>query len=193
MKKIILILFISSAFQSFSQKTGVKGGLNLGREVAKGGGISLESNNLVSLVAGIFTEVPTGNESFFFSPELLYSVDGGEFQLGIISGKDRLTYLSVPLLLKYYTSKSFNIHGGPQFGYLLKGETTVNGQTIETTDSIKKLNVSLDIGAEYSFTSLSLGLRYVIGLSDISEDDPSSSTDSSVKLNSLQIYLAVPF
>ena len=103
MKKIALILLTFLSFAAFSQKVGVKGGLNLGKERSSGNGISIISDNRTSFNAGIYSEF-SASEELFFAPELVYSQDGGEVSAAGVSASDRLNYLSLPLLLKYYIS-----------------------------------------------------------------------------------------
>ena len=188
MKKLFLILFTSASFYSFSQTIGAKGGLNLGKEKASASGISITSQSLVSFMAGIYGEVATANENLYFAPELIFSVDGGKFEFFGTNATDKLSYLSAPLLMKFYPSDKFNIHGGLQLGVLLKAVGEVDGETTEYTDDVNRVNISAAFGAEFDLGSASLGARYLLGLSDLSQEDEGNLT-----LNTIQIYLAVPF
>lgn len=188
MKKFFLVFFTLISSYSFSQSFGVKGGLNLGKERASASGISLTSKSLVSFMAGFYGEVATANENLFFAPELIFSIDGGKFEFFGTNATDKLSYLSAPLLMKFYPSDKFNIHGGLQLGVLLKAVGEVDGETIEYTDDVNRINISAAFGAEFDLGAANLGARYVLGLSDLSQED-----DGNLTLNTIQIYLAVPF
>ena len=188
MKKLFYTAILMIPIIGFSQDFGLKGGLNIGKEKFVDSGFSLTSDGSLSFLAGFYANFSMSDQ-VSISPELIYSIDGGKFSFPGFSGKDRLSYLSIPVLLKFHATDRFNLHGGPQLGFLLDAESEVNGSTTDTTDGVKSTNFSFAFGGEVSFESLSLGLRYVLGLSNVSNDTDSSGE---IKLNTLQIYIGIP-
>jgi hypothetical protein len=106
--------------------------------------------------------------------ELNYSVQGarlvddstGEFL------KLQTSYLTLPVLVKYYFSQGFSVFAGPQFSYLLAARQLAHGANSHTTLDIKHFYKSTDIclvaGLEYRFPAgLLFSLRYNYGLTDI--------------------------
>lgn len=189
MKKLCIITLTLIAFQASSQTFGVKGGVNLGKEKASASGISITSDFYVSVMAGIYGEVATNTDGLFFAPELIYSQDGGKYNLFGTTGIDKYSVISVPLLMKYYPSEKFNIHGGMQMGLILKATAESDGESFEFTEDVNRLTLSFDIGGEYDLGGVNLGARYILGLTNLNAADG----DGTINLNTLQIYLAVPF
>ncbi|MEP1032038.1 porin family protein [Ekhidna sp.] len=188
MKNLLQILLFGIALSGFSQTIGIKGGLNLGKEKATASGITITSQTNTSFMVGLYSEYET-SEDLFFSPELIFSIDGGKFEFFGASATDRFTYISAPLLMKYYATEKFSLHAGPQIGVLLKGESEVDGMKEDFKEFVKPLNLSFDFGAEVHLSALNFGFRYVLGLSNLND---APDLDGKIRLNSVQIYLAFP-
>lgn len=188
MRNFTCLALLVLSFSVSAQDFGLKGGINIGKEKSTDSGFSFTSDASVAFLAGFYADFMV-SEQISLSPELIYHIDGGKYNFGSVSGRDKLSYLSVPLLLKYHATDRLNIHAGPQFGYLVDATAEINGQSISSTDGIKTINASFAFGGEVGFTSMSLGLRYVLGLSNLSDVDGSTAK---VTLNTLQIYLGFP-
>lgn len=191
MKKTIYLIMVLVSVSAFSQKSGFKGGLNIGNEKATQDGISATATAKLSFMLGLYTESKISDQ-LFFSPELVYSVDGGKAEGFGVSVKDNFSYLSVPLLLKYYPNEKFNVHVGPQVGFLLSAKVKSGSNSVDITSSLKRLNVSAAVGAEVDLNVINLGLRMILGLSNIANDDMAFG-NVEYRLNTIQIYFAVPF
>lgn len=187
MRKIYLILLCGITMSGFSQEFGLKGGVNLGKERAMSNGLTITSQSSTSFLAGIYSEFQT-SEELFFAPELVFSIDGGKFRFGSVTGVDRLMYISAPLLMKFYATPKISLHAGPQIGFLLKAETEIGGQKEDFTENVKPINLSLDFGGEIHLSTFNLGFRYVLGLSNLEDSD----LDGEVKLSTIQIFAAFP-
>ncbi|CAM3703928.1 porin family protein [Flavobacterium chungbukense] len=192
MKKIILSAIAIMAFAfSNAQETrfGVKGGLNLSTVV---GGDVENTKSLVGFHVGGFAEIHIV-EKFYIQPELLFSAQGTKFDGPFEDGDVKLNYLNIPVVAKYYiVDKKFNVEAGPQLGVLLSAKA--EGEDIK--DFTRSVDFGFNIGAGYSFTdNLSVGLRYTIGLSPISDNDIDNSDDyyNSAKNSNLQLSLAYKF
>lgn len=192
MKKITyLACLLALSSMAYSQQSGFKGGLNIGNEKAEGNGMSGTADPKLSFMLGVYTEVKLSDQ-FFLGPELIYSVDGGQASLSGITIKDNFSYLSIPLMFKYYTNDNFNIHAGPQLGFLLSAKVKGPGGSADISSSLKKTNFSIAFGAEGNLGSVNLGGRIILGLSDIA-DDPDAFGDTKYTLNTIQLYIGVPF
>lgn len=192
MKKIILSAIAIMAFaftNAQSTRFGVKGGLNLSTVV---GGDVDNTKTLVGFHVGGLAEIHIV-EKFYIQPELLFSAQGTKVD-GLGSDGDlKLNYLNIPVVAKYYiVDKKFNVEAGPQLGVLLSAKA--NGEDVK--DFTRSVDFGFNIGAGYSFTdNLSVGLRYTIGLSPITDNDIDNSEDyyNSAKNSNLQLSLAYKF
>lgn len=97
-------------------------------------------------------------------PELLYSQQGAKFDAGDFD----LTYVNVPIILKYYLIQGLNVQIGPQFGFVVKDDISEVfsgiGEGIESND----FDVAGAIGLGYDFPfGLRLDARYNYGFTDV--------------------------
>lgn len=174
-----------------AQKTrfGVKGGLNISTVV---GGDVEDTKALVGFHVGGFAEIHVV-QRFFIQPELLFSAQGTKVDGSLNDTDIKLNYLNIPVVAKYYIiDKKFNVEAGPQLGVLLSAK--VNGNNIK--DFTRSVDLGFNLGAGYSFTdNLSVGLRYTIGLSPLSDKDIDNSDDyyDSAKNSNLALSLAYKF
>ncbi|MBO9586146.1 MAG: PorT family protein [Flavobacterium sp.] len=190
MKKIILSAIAIMAFaftNAQSTRFGVKGGLNISNIV---GGDVNNNSSLVGFHIGGLAEIHVV-EKFYIQPELLFSTQGAKFD-GPASDV-KLNYLNIPVLAKYYiVDKKFNVEAGPQLGILLSAKANGN----DFKDYTRSTDLGFNLGAGYSFTeNLSVGLRYTIGLSPITDKNIDNSSDyyDSAKNSNLQLSLAYIF
>jgi len=177
MKKSILLIVFAFAAVSFANAQvgfGIKGGLNFANVSVED---ALEDpDSKTGFHAGVFAEI--GLAGIAIQPELLFSVKGAD--------DFDLTYVEVPILIKKNFAKVFNIHLGPQFGFLTDAEFA--GQ--DASDFIKSTDVSAVVGAGLNLPAgIGGGLRYVYGLSDI--DD--GLIDTEVTNRTFQVYLSYKF
>jgi hypothetical protein len=89
----------------------------------------------------------------------------GEYQ-------DNFTYLSVPVMVKFYIIDGLNLHLGPQFGFLIDGERKFQNPLSEGSrdikDYYKKSDISVSLGGGWDLPfGLNLDVRYNIGIQDI--------------------------
>lgn len=142
-------------------------------------------------------------DKFAIQPEILYSTQGyaiGKQQEVPILGKvdiksvTKFDYLNIPIMLKFFPIEGLSLEAGPQIGFLVnaKLKTSVNDETktIDFEDVVKSIAVGTDayklnkfdygvnFGLGYKISSLSLGIRYNLGLADIMKR-PDLDKDSS--------------
>lgn len=171
MNRLLLIILLSSISicSSLAQfKIGVKGGLNFSTIVLTPD-TDLDITPLSSFhIGGFFNYGIT--ENFGIQMELLYSVEGGRFlsetngQIGDgpfetldLELKDKLTFFSVPLLLRYHHESGFTAELGPSFNFLLKARRSL---TQSNTTSDLALTQDLEDTYTSADTKIAFGLGY---------------------------------
>jgi hypothetical protein len=191
MKKTLSVLLISILFATLSAEAqvafGLKGGLNLTTLNVEDPEMSYDSRT--GYHAGIFLRGKF--DKIAIQPELLLFTQNGDFEhytLG--SAKENFTYLSIPLMLKFYPVGGLNLQVGPQFGFLIAGEREYNNilgsGTQDITEYYKKSDVSVSVGGGYDFGfGLALDVRYNIGVKDINNVSNGEEAKSRIFLVSI--------
>lgn len=213
MKKLAFIILLSSAFATSNAQTndsstsgasfGFKGGVNFSNLYTD----DVDDNNvLTGFNAGIFISLPL-TEMFSIQPEFLYSTKGAElvydnaFAQG--TGKFRLNYIEVPVLLKVNLTNNLNIHAGPYFAYLIdakiSNESSSGNFDFEdnlNNDDFNKFDYGLSAGIGFDFDSFGIGARYNYGLATVGKERNflgSTYTFPDAKNSNLSIYAAIKF
>lgn len=151
---------------------GVKGGINFATQVTTGSGEGVAVQQLLGFHAGAYCSL------FFYDflalqPELMISTRGSNWDDPYYDVSDLLTYIDLPLLIKFQPVKYANIHAGPQFGYLLNARQRedATGEITDINDWYNKLDVGLAFGAEANLPyRINLTVRYVLGLVSATND-----------------------
>nr|WP_314839892.1 porin family protein [uncultured Flavobacterium sp.] len=205
MRKIILTVAAVCAFgfaNAQEAKFGIKGGLNLATFAGDTDGLDLKSK--AGLNVGGFVEVKL-SEKVSLQPELLYSMQGAktdDFEVvvdnQIYTGdvSINLSYLNIPVMMKYYAAEKFNLEVGPQIGFLLSAKTVAKVNSNEAEEDVKdnfeSVDFGLNFGAGYDFTkNISAGLRYNLGLANIGKTE--AGDDSKITNSVLSLSLAYKF
>jgi hypothetical protein len=192
MKKLFLVLMVVtlvSVSASAQLSIGAKAGLNL----ANFGADAEDTKVKPSFHVGGYLNLPV-SESFSIQPELLFNVMGAKVSeeetysdpdFGNITEKMQyntsLAYISIPVLAKYSLG-TFNIHAGPQIGFLASAKTKYE-YTVEydggsdsdsgdedIKDEVNGLDLGLTVGAGVDIGKLNLSARYYAGLGNIMKD-----------------------
>ncbi len=160
----IIAVFISSLSFAQDWELGAKGGINLASADVKNSSVDV-STTLGFHLGGYANTFLTDQVSI--QPEFLFSLQGWESS---INGTRTLSYLSIPVALKYYFVDQFNIHAGPQISYLTHADDDLE-------ESLTNIDLSFLIGGEYKITeSWGAGIRYIMGINDIL-DEPESTVE----------------
>ena len=168
---------------SFAQKnhTGVKLGANLTTIKFSDGIESITPDRAFKWHFGFYFNRMI-SETVAVQPEIMYHAVGYKPETGAPVDDITLSYIAIPVMLKYYVSETFNIHAGPQLGILVGG-TKFNGVSI--TEGTKSTEIALGIGAEMKVAEIvDLSIRYVGGANT---DD--SGLDFDQKSSTFQISL----
>jgi hypothetical protein len=178
MKRIILAVtaIVGVIFTAQAQgglKFGIKAGANL--NMIDGQAFS-ETFDLTYHLGG-FAEI-NFNKKWGIQPELLWNQTSGNTSTfnslyATVSNPNatqniKLNYLSIPVLLRYNVNKLVSLNLGPQFGILLKDESTLllNGQS-----AFKNGDFSMVGGVQLNFALLRIYGRYNVGLMNINDID----------------------
>lgn len=191
MKKLLLTSFVMVlALYSFAQgiSGGVKAGMNLSNQKYTADGFSLDTKAKPGLHAGIFAVIMI-NEKMGIQPEALYSMQGARWDYAGDDSKLKFAYISVPVLFRYNITDMISVHAGPQFGILASAKyEDEDGDETDIKDDSKGMDFGAAMGGEFELPNgIGFGARYVIGLSNIAEDDP--DIDESIKNRVFQIYV----
>ncbi|OYX79799.1 MAG: hypothetical protein B7Y83_19125 [Flavobacteriales bacterium 32-34-25] len=172
MKKSILVaimLFsLTAVLQAQSIRFGVKGGINYANQ--NGTEITVNSENydstdaITSYHAGLVAEVKLFDR-FAIQPELLYSTQGASYKNATEEFKNELGYLSIPVLAKFYLSKSLSLEVGPQASFLLSERNDFDYKNSETFEFAAVGGLGLNITK-----NLFIQARYGLGLTEASKD-----------------------
>ena len=166
---------------------GIKGGLNL--TTLKVDDPELSYDSRTGYHAGVFLRGRFGNVGL--QPEVLLFTQSGDLQSSLFgTAQERFTYLSIPVILKFYPIGGLNIQLGPQFGFLLDGEreydSFLGSGKQDITEYYKQSDVSVSVGGGYDFGfGLGLDVRYNIGVKDINDAADGEQAKSRIFLLSL--------
>ena len=172
MKNLVILSCLAAvvflnAHQSYSQsiRIGLKGGISSVNQKFVSDDITYKPNGKVRPHLGSFVNIKA-NDQFGFQPELLFTVQGyGRNNVSFPEEGINFIYLTVPLMAKYYFGPLVNVHGGPQFGYMIGGDS-INGVSVK--EDANKAEVAFAFGIEcYLTEKLGLSARYVAGLTNV--------------------------
>jgi hypothetical protein len=191
-KRIFIVVLLSVFFLLYrvvsAQEVGfgLKAGLNLSTLKVDDPELSYDSRtgyHAGIFLRGKFDKVAIQPEVLLFTQRNAGSTLAGTFQ-------EDFTYLSIPVLFKFYILSGLNIHAGPQFGFLLDGERTSRFPLVTTrsdiTEHYKKTDVAASLGAGFDFPfGLNVDVRYNLGIKDINNQVNGEDTRSRIFLVSL--------
>ena len=154
---------------------GIKGGINFSSWNVDGGN---DPDGKVGVHVGVFGNTSINADgNLFVQPELQFSLLGVE--------DINLTYITLPVVIKYYIVDQFSIHGGLQLGVLVAAED-------DADEDLTTIDLGVPIGAEFDVNeNFGLGLRYVIGATNIY--DPDFDTDTDIYNRVFQLFASYRF
>lgn len=192
MKKTLFTFSIIAFCAYGASAQGISGGLKLGANFANQkfnlDGSAHTFDPRTSLHGGFFLTVMV-SETFGVQPELLYNSVGSRFEFGGSDIISQMDYISVPVMVRYNPVKVFNIHAGPQLGFLMSAKSKYDGVSGDTKERYKGLDLGVGIGAGVDLPmGLGFSARYVLGLSNI--DVRSDSEQDALRNNAVQIAVS---
>ena len=144
----------------------------------------------VGFAGGLFGNLPLGKR-FAIQPEILYSQMGGNIRRNPIFGdvNQKLNYISVPVMLKYFLGNDIRLLAGVQGDVLSYAKKNEGGVNTDNADDLNKAHGALTAGAEYwPAYKWGIGARYIHGLTDLTE-----GTDPTTKNRAVQAFLSYRF
>ena len=164
MKKFFLIAIVLIAVTGVkAQNEGFSIAPKIGVNIAKISGFGSSCKSLTGLNIGITGQYRFEN-SFAIESGLIYSQQGVKVFLdggGRSYFKERINYINIPVLAKYYITKGLNVFAGPGLGFCVsKGSLTY----------FKDFDLAANVGAGYEFDfGLLLQANYNISLTKLSK------------------------
>ena len=197
MKKIFLTaaaVFAISFANAQDVKYGAKAGLNISSATGDTQ-IFGDLSSKVGLQLGGFAEIKI-SDKFAIQPELLYSSQGvKETDTDVISGivvtektTQKLAYLNIPVMAKYYVAEGFSLEAGPQLGFLMSAKAEVESSALgksvtasaDNKEDFNSTDFAFNLGAGYDVAeNINLGIRYSIGLSNVLKNSGPYSVSNS--------------
>lgn len=186
MKNILSIAaLLALSFNALAQQE-VKFGAKAGVNFATLSNVS-KAEMLPGFYVGAVAEFKF-TEKLSFQPELVYSSQGAknvysETLSDVTSdhhNHDKIAYINIPLLAKYYFTKGLSVELGPQFGLLVqadnKDKITINGseskQNRDFKDEVNSFDFAIAAGLAYDISSsLFVNARYNYGVTNVGKSN----------------------
>jgi hypothetical protein len=163
MKKFFFIAFSLITISSFSQAMdcncnyGIKAGANFA-SITNASGLSNRTGFLVGIFGGVKL-----SDMVIIQGDLLYSQQGAEFD----SEKIDLSYINIPIVIKYFVVGGLNIQAGPQFGFIVDDNINEVFEDIVEPET-ETFDFTGVVGLGYDFPmKIKVEARYNFGLTDI--------------------------
>lgn len=123
---LVIMFFISAGAFAQGVSGGVKAGLNLANQTFSGNGYTASPSFLPGVHAGVYLTAML-SEHIGVQPELLYSGQGAK------SGNEKmkLTYIALPVLLRFNVNDVVSFHAGPQFGILASAKDKIGSNSVD--------------------------------------------------------------
>ena len=171
---ILLLICMNAKSQENFLSVGLKVGANFStlNTSSFDASVNASEESITGLTAGAFLEIGSAS-SFSFQAELLYSEQGANLDSSIADFDNvELDYLQAPILVKFKFLKLFNIHAGPQLGFL-------TSDIQSDTYNAKDFDFSGITGVGIELGKLRADLRYHFGLSEALTIEPRFTTETS--------------
>ena len=182
-KVLLIALVISVSGISQSIDLGVKAGVNFSSINYD----NVASSSITGFQAGVFAGIKF-SDKLGVQTDVLYSKQGAELTVSSVLQQIDLSYVNVPIVLKYYVFQGLNIQVGPQFGFVIDDniKEILAGQV-----DAKSADVSGVVGLGYDLPlGLRVDARYNFGFSDVLDGIIPGETnkgDSSNKVFSIAV------
>ena len=171
MKKIIVLLLITTTFAAVTKAQTVHLGIKAGANLTKINGESFKDEYDLGYQLGGYLSVDF-NKNWGIQPEVLFNQTNTKIESGTaaiyqnIPSKAHLDYLSIPLLLRLNAGKLLTFNVGPQYSILMNKDLTLvqNGK-----NAFKSGDLSAVLGAQLNLHPLKVYARYNIGLNNIND------------------------
>ena len=199
MKKIYFLFVIIIPLIGFSQKFGVKAGLNFSN-ITNASAIGASSQT--GYHAGIFLDI--GKKIIGSKTEILYSQQGYNYSTDSTKGSVKNNYIALAQFLAINITKYIQIQIGMQTAYLLnaKNDSAKTTTGYPAADNILKFYNRFDYGYGggleiHPIAGLLIGARYMVSLSNLYNasnfSNGSYSSGINFKNNVVQLFIGYRF
>lgn len=185
MKKLFVAALLLVGFTGMAQtfQLGIKGGVNVSN--FNGGNFNnIDKKALVGFHAGGFLNFQFGDH-FSLQPEVLFSSQGAKLKESTDEQNIRLSYINVPVMLKYRFTGGFYLEAGPQIGF--KVDESIGDEEVDNFAKSTDLSVAGGLGF-HSSSGLGIGARYTAGVSKVGDFD-AGMIDPDFKNGVIQVSL----
>lgn len=200
-KTFFIICLLVISFQSFGQKIGVKGGLNLSNVVSKDDDDTYSDDNKIKpgIHLGAIVNIPL-MDMISLEPGLFISTKGYRYKDDDYKEKLNLVYLEIPVLGKFsYDLGDFTLVGlaGPVFGVGLTGKYKYELDGDKESESVnwgsdndeaKRLEVGLMFAAGIEMKSFQFTISINQGLTSMANE-----TDNGLRVRNRVIGLSAAY
>ncbi len=185
MRHILIPLFaiLTSTAVGQTFEIGAKAGVNVSNFTGTDSWQGAKTKSLVGFHAGAFVSFFLGN-NFAIQPEVLVSSQGAKYEDATSSQNLQVTYINLPVLLKFRTNSGFYVEAGPQFGFKASEKSSSIDSLAKNTD----LSLAGGIGF-HSKSGLGIGARYTAGMSKVGDFKPQNGIDPDYKNGVFQLSL----
>ena len=170
---MMLIGSTSLHAQVFKNKAtaGIKGGYNLSSVIIDG---AFQTTKLHGFHIGVYGESYVG-KYFSVQPEITYSQQGYKITDEDGAFTQKIEYVNIPLMLKFYPVKSFFLEAGPQAGFSISHKETYDSERLfgDTSEELEPSSFDWGVNLGVGFKSdagLSIGARYHRGQKDLYDE-----------------------
>ena len=183
---IALVCMLMAAGTAMAQKT-FTFGPKVGVDYTHRWGKNINDESALNFQAGVFMEYRF-NSKFAIAPEVVFATHArpkrewkdwwlSEEPTRDITSTYQTNYINIPVMFKYYVTKSLSIDLGPQLSLKVYDKCTdkwedSNGHWDEKYNmSHRSVDFGLGLGATYNFSEkVFVQLRYTLGLLPLYED-----------------------
>ncbi|WP_194850780.1 porin family protein [Nonlabens antarcticus] len=196
MKKLLVFAVVALGSIGFAQAQEIDFGVQAGVNFA-----NLQGDDVDDVDSRTGINVGLTGE-YAFSPNFglmvgaIYSQQGAEGEAAGIKQTLKLDYINVPVLAKFYLGGSgFSIDAGPQVGFVVNDESKFEGGGVTVTEDFDAETIDLSVGGGLSYKfkegttleGLSASARYMVGLTNIYEDNDTFSDDITNQVFSINL------
>jgi hypothetical protein len=180
---LVLLLLIADGFEVYGQSKyykksepgfgyGIKAGVNISSQSTTSTDANYDLRNIIRFNAGGYCNYFI-NRILAVQPELVVSGKGVHWEDFYDEMKDILTYVDIPVLVRYQPVKVINFHAGPQAGIRVRAmqKDLDTGVKTKINEYYKTFDFGFVFGVEANLPNrINLTVRYVLGISSATTD-----------------------
>lgn len=164
---LFVVIGVQESFSQAEVGLGLKAGVNLANVNATSA--SETFNSRTGYHAGAFLKVKL--TKLAIQPEILFSQQGTTVKTTTASVERTLSYVNIPIMLKFYLISGLNLQAGPQFGFLTSAVTS----GVDVKSLYNSSDISIALGAGFDIKKLSIDARYNLGVSEVNSSVTAAS------------------